>query len=298
MSARPEKLFDFCIGVDGGGSGTRVRLRDAQGTLLGEGRAGPSGLSQGVAAAWQAIEQAIAQAWAAGGRAPAPPGSCALGLGLAGATVPGQAAELLSRLPDFALVALESDAYTALLAAHGGGPGILLVAGTGSAGEALHHDGRRVAAGGWGFPTGDEAGGAWLGLRAVQHAQAALDGRLQGGALAHAVLDRTGTTREALLAWCAQADKPTFAQLAPLVVEAAATDPCAHRLLQEAADYLLALAHALDPKLSLPVVIHGSVGEQLMDFLAPALRARCRPPVADAPEGAILLLRASAQVAA
>ena len=49
----------YALGVDGGGTGTRVRVWTSAGALVGHGEAGPSALSQGVDQAWQHIEQAI-----------------------------------------------------------------------------------------------------------------------------------------------------------------------------------------------------------------------------------------------
>ena len=72
------------IGVDGGGTGTRARVTDAQGQLLGNGTAGPSGLSQGVEQAWRHINQAITAAFADAALPLPPPHQCALGLALAG----------------------------------------------------------------------------------------------------------------------------------------------------------------------------------------------------------------------
>jgi glucosamine kinase len=64
------------------------------------------------------------------------------------------------------------------LGAHGGGPGAIVAAGTGSIDEALRHDGEHVSVGGWGYPVGDEGSGAWLGMCAMREAQLASDGRL------------------------------------------------------------------------------------------------------------------------
>ncbi|TCG05130.1 ATPase, partial [Paraburkholderia steynii] len=52
----------YLIGVDGGGTGTRVVLASAEGKELAQGSAGPSGLALGVERAWDAILAAIAQA--------------------------------------------------------------------------------------------------------------------------------------------------------------------------------------------------------------------------------------------
>src|SRR5258706_3828659 len=104
-----------------------------------------------------------------------------------------------------------------LLGAHGGQPGAMVAAGTGSVGAALDADGKRVRVGGWGFAVGDEGSGAWLGLAAMRVAQRAVDAMAPLGALARAVLtfigvpfgtsfDATGSaTRAALLDWCEHA---------------------------------------------------------------------------------------------
>ena len=57
----------YLIGIDGGGSGTRARLQDRQGRLLGQGQAGPSGLSNAGAQAWDHVLGAFAQAFGQAG---------------------------------------------------------------------------------------------------------------------------------------------------------------------------------------------------------------------------------------
>ncbi len=49
-------MIEFLIGVDGGGSGTRVRLARTDGVELAEGVSGPYGLLHGIANAWAAVE--------------------------------------------------------------------------------------------------------------------------------------------------------------------------------------------------------------------------------------------------
>jgi len=166
----------YVIGIDGGGTGTRARLTSAGGRVLGYGEAGPSALSHGVPAAWVQVQLAMSRACTAAGLPELQSADCALGLGLSGANVRAQAESFTQAAQAYASLVLDSDAYTALLGAHGGKPGVIVAAGTGSIGEALHADGRRIEVGGWGFPAGDEGSGAWLGLRAMRHAQQAADG--------------------------------------------------------------------------------------------------------------------------
>jgi len=281
----------YLLGVDGGGSGTRARLAAPTGAPLGFGEAGPSGLSQGVEQAWANVLQAVRCAFDAAQLQAAPAADCAIGLGLAGANVGARREAFERAAPPFARLVLDSDAYTTLLGAHEGRPGIVVAAGTGSVGEVLRTAGTRATASGWGFPVGDEGSGAWLGLRAVREAQRALDGRAPLGPLARAVLRVVGPSREALLAWCDGAGQHKYAQLAPLVFDSEPSDPAAATLVVRAAAELEAVALALDPQATLPVVVTGSVGRRLEPRLSAALRARCVAPAGDSADGALLLLR-------
>ena len=170
-------MIEYLIGVDGGGSGTRVRLARAGATdgldlaTLAEGFAGPSALSQGTASAWQAIGTAVAQAFAAAGVTPPPLDRIAIGLGLAGVHNKSWAGEFVEANPGYQAVALNNDGYTTLLGAHGGKPGAIIALGTGSVGYALLADGTHREVGGWGFPSGDEGSGAWIGLGAANYVQ-------------------------------------------------------------------------------------------------------------------------------
>jgi glucosamine kinase len=149
----------------------------------------------------------------------------------------------------------------------------------------------RVAVGGWGFPVGDEGSGAWLGLRAMRETHRAIDGRAGVGPLVGAVLATAGTTRDALLRWCDRPGQNAYAELAPLVFDAASIDPFAARLLDRAARSLEEIAAALDPDGALPLAVCGSIGEQLLPRFDPLPRARCVEPAADAADGALRLVR-------
>lgn len=282
---------EFLLGVDGGGTGTRVLVANRQGAVLAQASAGPSALGQGIEAAWREILTAIHSAFASLDHATPEWSQCALGAGLSGVNHLPWRKAFLADNPGFTHIALESDAYTALLAAHGGRPGAMVAAGTGSIGEALYADGTRRQVGGWGFPVGDEGSGAWLGLRAMAHAQEAMDGRSLGGPLATRIHAHCGNSRDALQAWCAGAGQFEYAQLARAVVESAALDPIADAMLIEAAQSLDLIAKALDPTGNLPLAIFGSVGCLLQPRLAATTQARCVPTPRDAVHGALTLIQ-------
>ena len=286
-------MVDFLIGVDGGGTATRAWLARRDGRVIGRGLAGPSALGQGIAAAWTQVEQAIHDAFQAAAL-PVPPWSrCAVGAGLSGVSNRPWRDAFVAGNIGFARLAVETDSFAMLLGAHGGRPGAIVAAGTGSIGEVLRADGTRFTAGGWGFPVGDEGSGAWLGLHAVRVAQCAIDGRIEAGPLARFVFDACGADRDSLQAWCDQAGQFAYAQLAPAVFDTEHDDPSAAHLLGHAVNALDTIATAIDPAGELPLAVCGSVGKRLAGRLAAAVRGRL-VDAADGPAaGALRLIRNS-----
>ncbi|NML46271.1 ATPase [Ramlibacter sp. G-1-2-2] len=284
-------MVDYLIGVDGGGSGTRALVQSSAGPFVGSGEAGPSALGQGIAKAWRNIELAIRSAFDQGSLALPPWNRCALAAGLSGVTHAPLRDAFLAADPGFARLDAETDSFTMLIGAHGGKPGVILIAGTGSIAEALHADGSRATVGGWGFPVGDEGSGAWLGLQAVRHGQAAMDGRANPSPLARRVWMHCGDERQALQAWCAAAGQFEFAQLARAVFDTEAQDPHAAMLLQRAVEAIEDLALAVDPRGRLPLAASGSIAERLAPRMRPAWRGRLVPPKENAVAGALTLIR-------
>ncbi|MEK6357087.1 MAG: BadF/BadG/BcrA/BcrD ATPase family protein [Burkholderia cenocepacia] len=277
----------FAIGIDGGGTGTRAVLADRHGRELAQGRGGPSGLGLGIERAWASIGAACADAFTQAGLA-FDWSQCALGCGLAGVNNAGWLAAFRAQAPLGAL-AIESDAYTTVVGAHGGAPGLIVALGTGSIAAALDAAGACRIAGGFGFPSGDEASGAWLGVRALAYAQQALDGRVPRDAFATALLAETGTRdRDALVQWSCDANQTIYARLAPIVF-AHRTHPVARALIAQAGDEIGKMIDALDPQHALPVALCGG----LADALAPAVparhAARLRAPLDDSAHGALRL---------
>ena len=284
----------YVIGIDGGGTGTRARLTRTDGEVMSSAHAGPSALGQGVLQAWENISRAIEESFQIANVHGWRPEECAVGLGLAGAIVAKHRRDFMEAANRFGKIELASDGYTTLLGAHGGRPGVVVAAGTGSIGEALRDGGEHVSIGGWGYPVGDDGSGAWIGMRAMREAQRASDGhgRTPAGPLVHAIWSVAGNSREALLAWGERAGQHAYAALAPLVFDTEASDPKAAQLLNDAAQALDAIALALDPDGLLPLVVTGSIGQRLQPRLAPSVRARLVVPAGDAIDGALRLIRA------
>ena len=283
-------MIEYLIGVDGGGTGTRVRLARPSGEELAQASAGPSGLSHGIANAWTTILGAIGEACALADIGSPPLSSMAIGLGLAGVHNKDWAAQFVAADPGFAALVLDTDGFTTLMGAHGGKPGAIVAIGTGSVGEAMLADGSKVEVGGWGFPAGDEASGAWMGLRALNHIEQVLDGRVEGGAFAREVIAECGGNRDAVQIWLGRANQTAYAGLARFVVLHAGTDPVARAVLEHAGQEVAAIADALDRSHTLPLALCGGLGDVLLDWLPPATRARCLAPQGDSARGALLMI--------
>ncbi|MRW85516.1 ATPase [Pseudoduganella sp. FT26W] len=284
-------MIEFFIGVDGGGSGTRVRLARADGVEFAEGAAGPSGLMHGIAKAWAAVNDAAAQAFTTAGLSFPDKSRIAIGLGLAGVHNRQWAAEFVDANPGYARVALESDGHTTVLGAHAGQPGAIIALGTGSVGEIKLADGRHVEVGGWGFPAGDEASGAWMGLRAINHVQQVLDGRMAANAFATDVANACGGERNAIQTWLAQATQTNYAQLARIVLQHGDSNDTARAILLAAGREVELMGNALDASGKLPIALCGGLAAPLRPYLPVSMLKRIVNPQGDSAAGALRLIQ-------
>jgi glucosamine kinase len=283
----------FLIGVDGGGSGTRVVLGDAQGRELAKAASGPSGLGLGVERAWRSIQAGCTEAFSRAGIAPQWE-RCVLGCGLAGVNNRDWLAAFRAQAPKLAGLAVESDAYTTLLGAHGSAHGVIVALGTGSVAASAHGEGEFLMASGFGFPSGDEASGAWLGLRAIVHAQQAVDGRVPLDDFAQALLDKVGAQdRDSLVVWLCATNQTGYASLAPLVL-AHAAHPFAARLLVEAGEEIGKMIAALDATGELPIALCGGLGAPLREYVPQRYQSRLRAPLSDSAHGGLQLAQREA----
>ncbi|HEX7986221.1 MAG TPA: BadF/BadG/BcrA/BcrD ATPase family protein [Duganella sp.] len=292
-------MIEFLLGVDGGGSGTRVRLARADGVELATGTSGPSALSHGIAGAWAAVDDAATKAFDAAGLAFPAKSAIAIGLGMAGVHNRQWAAAFIAANPGYARLALESDGHTTVLGAHAGRPGAIIALGTGSVGEVKPAHGPHIEMGGWGFPAGDEASGAWMGLRAANHLQQVLDGRMPANAFATDVAQACGAAqgatateaRDAVQNWLAKATQTQYAQLARVVLRHGESNPTARAILLDAGREVELMANALDPSGALPIALCGGLGAPLRPYLPAAVLARSVAPQGDSAAGALRLIQ-------
>lgn len=285
--SKGERLF---LGIDGGGSRCRARIRRADGTMLAEAMGGPSNIYQDFRSALDTI---VGTAAAAAEIAGAETTELHAGLGLAGiVTSVGTEKVEAARLP-FASVSVDNDAYAACIGAFGGGDGGIVIAGTGSIGFALV-GGERHMVGGWGFQLGDHGSGAWVGHHAVRRAALALDGLLQPTRLIEEVLAGTGQNRMELSRWSEQARPKDYAHFAPIVFDRAARgDVQGMMIVIEGAAAISNLGRALLARGAKSICLLGGLAKVYPPYLDADVRRAMAEPAADAVDGAIMMARRS-----
>jgi N-acetylglucosamine kinase-like BadF-type ATPase len=276
------------LGIDGGGSGTRVLAIDSAGAVIGRGAAGPSNPNQ---VGWDGVARAIREAVAASGAAGPFAGVHA---GIAGVASPEARAKVCSILADLGIGApgvasAGHDLEIALAGALSGRPGIVLVAGTGSACFGRNARGDAWQSGGWGPVLDDAGSGYWLGMRGIMTAIRAEDGRGPATALRTIVLGATGalTLRDVLaMIQDGSLDRKAIAALAPQVIGAAQRkDPSAQIVVALGAAELGLMAGAVATKLGMAVgeveiAITGGAGTSVI--YGPVIEAALKKRVAGA----------------
>jgi glucosamine kinase len=286
------------IGVDGGGSGCRARVEDANGRRLGAGIAGPATVRLGIDRALAEVETACRAAAAEAGLPLSALAEMDAGVGLAGIGRTGMLEALKARPHPFRSVVYVNDANIACIGAHSGRDGGIVIIGTGSAGFAMVQ-GREVRVGGYGFPISDEGSGADLGLRAIRLALRAFDGRTAATCLTHDVMARFGNDPFAAVAWMDLATATDYATLAPLVMgHADRGDAVGRRIVQDAAHEIDALARRLMECGALRIALVGGLAAPMEPWLAPDVRGRLVPLEGDAIAGALHLARQQRRAAA
>ena len=104
------------------------------------------------------------------------------------------------------------------------------------------------------------------------------------------VLKFCGKEPAQFLNWLGNAGQNSFAQLAPLVFQAAPTDIDAKNLLIAAGLEIDLMAKALDPEGKLPLSICGRLGEALIPYLPEETKLRNQIAQGDSTVGALLLI--------
>jgi glucosamine kinase len=309
------------LGIDGGGSKTSCVIGDET-SVLGTGTAGGSNVVRvGEAQARESLAIAIHQACTVANVQPSQITKVCVGLaGAARSEVSQPVRTMISEIlsgdgtpystdPDE--ITVVGDMVIALEAAFGDGPGVIVIAGTGSIAYGRSRDGEIARAGGWGFAVSDEGSGHWIGrtalaasLRARDESQAEpsplLDGLMKSWKI---------ETREKLVLAANAAPPPDFAALFPSVLALADSgDPIARDVLTKAGTQLADLAGIVIRRLfpdsgSVPVAMSGGVFRSsalVRQVFYNSLRAQCadavlNPGVIEPVRGALEIARKDAK---
>src|SRR3984893_14263165 len=161
--------MDYSIGFDGGGTKTECVVLDSSGKIIGEGRGGPSNpLRCGFDAAFGSLRQAATEALKTAGLHTSSMRAVCAGLAGAGRkNVVRRVLVFLAQEFSQAVAQVTTDFEIALETAVGSGPGVVLIAGTGSAAYGRNATGETARAGGYGPWVGDEGSAYEIGRRAV-----------------------------------------------------------------------------------------------------------------------------------
>ena len=214
------------LGVDGGGTRTRVAICDPEGRVLGVGYGGPSNIDDvGLEQATHNLASAVNAARAAAGLERSPFAAAFLGLaGVVSGHDRDQARQMALELELAApeCLGLDHDCRIALAGALVRRPGGVLIVGTGSSAFGMNAAGEAWRSGGWGSLISDEGSGYFLGREALIATVRALDGRGPSTGLAQALLEHLGVAQPDDLLhrlYIAGLSRREIAALAPRVLE-------------------------------------------------------------------------------
>ncbi len=255
------------LGIDGGGSKTSCLIGDET-SVLGTGTGAASNVVRvGEAQARESLASAIRQACTVAGVNASEISSVCVGL--AGAARP-EISEVVTRIISELVpgkVQVVGDNVIVLEAAFGDGPGVIVIAGTGSIAYGRNREGQTARAGGWGFAISDEGSGHWIGRTAVAAAIGAWDEDSEQDLRLIEMLMKAWNlqTIEQLVPAANATPPPDFAALFPAVLSLAESgDRIARDVLTQAGTQLANLAGILLRRLfpdagAVPVAMSGGV---------------------------------------
>jgi N-acetylglucosamine kinase-like BadF-type ATPase len=280
----------FFLGIDGGGTKTRCIVGDEK-SQLGTGGSSSSKVQRvGEACARDALAAAIHEACVQAGISPRQIArTCA---GITGSARPEIAVVMRDLMTSIVggQVEIVGDVEVAFEDAFGIGPGVVVIAGTGSIAYARNARGETARAGGWGNAVSDEGSGYRIGAEAVR---AALRGRDRGklsGLLDDLMAGLGARDFENFIVRLNESPAVDFAPLFPVVLAASDNgDSVANEILKHAGQELAGLAAIVIERLfggqSTSVATHGGVFASstiVKKHFAQELQSRY--PRADCPE--------------
>lgn len=279
----------FFLGVDGGGTHCRVRLRDAAGALLAETKGGSANIFSDPVEAIANVAQACDAAFAAarlGADAMARTAAC---FGLAGANMAGAVARVEARAWPYQSLRIEHDGIIACVGAHGGEDGAIAAIGTGAV-YVISIDGKLQTFGGWGFMLSDQGSGADLGRESLRRTLYAQDGIIERTPFTDAVWARFDGSMDNLHRFAETAKPRDYGALTPLLLEhAERNDPVARFIVERGQTGVTLVLDHLVKLGAKRICIMGGLGQAYQKYFPYRFRPYFVSPRHDALDGALIL---------
>ena len=249
-------------GIDGGGTHTRLELRDEENRLLSRTEFGPFNLN---AIGEAAFRRLLRQVFAACGDMADCARLCVGGAGISNPAVGAILGQELERAGFSGMWKLCGDQEIALRGAMDG-PGIAVIAGTGSICFGKNQAGQTARSGGFGHLIDDGGSGYALGRDVLSAAVQALDGRCPDTAILERVYHRLGREDPGAIVsfvYDETTDKAAIARFSSIALALAEEgNPTAQAILNRGAGELYALVAAVQRRLGLegrPIALLGGL---------------------------------------
>lgn len=286
-------------GIDGGGTRTIVELRSAENEVLQREKFGPFNINSIGEEKLRDLLREIFEYIFQSGECE---GICIGAAGISNSAVDDIIKEIAQELCFSGRMLLRGDHDIALYGAMSGGPGSVLIAGTGSICTGIDAEGKTARVGGWGHLIDDTGSGYALGRDALGAVVHALDGRGEATLLSSLIYDfwRISDERQLIEKVYSTSEKSNIASLSPLVEKAALQgDEIARAIIEKNAGELTGLVASIYRKLRLEnmrLALLGSLmsndtllRESFLGQLAEKLPAvQVKDPDMDAASGAAL----------
>lgn len=239
------------VGIDGGGTHTRVELRDGDYCVLKRGSFGPFNMA---ALGERGFRQRMQEIIAFCGDITSVGAICIGGAGSSGSQMELTARDELEAAGYTGKLQFCGDHEIALYGALNG-PGLVLISGTGSICCGRNAEGETARCGGWGHLLDDPGSAYAIGREALSLSLQTEDGRMTENDVHIQIMDHLHVkTAQDLVsfAYYSNAGKTEIAALAPIVVQCAAYgDFVARSILEKQAAELVKLAETVAAKLKL-----------------------------------------------
>ncbi|HEY4392180.1 MAG TPA: BadF/BadG/BcrA/BcrD ATPase family protein [Paenibacillus sp.] len=297
----------YAVGLDGGGTKTRVVIADESGRMIETFTSGPINYNgQDERVVESSIEEIVARIGAVCGSLEHCVHICLGAAGISAAGVTERLTKAIRHAGYRGGLTLVGDHETALYGALNQPHGIILIAGTGSICYGRNEQGISHRTGGYGHLIDDEGSGYSIGKQLLAALVQASDGRIPPTAISDRIYEKLqlskGSLKEVIgFVYDQNRTKKDIAALAPVLSEACAIgDAAAIGIAQRSADALFELIVPVVERLGLQKGCLALAGSVLLDntFIQTALRERladrypelsCALPKHDAAWGAMMM---------